>query len=210
MTSPEYPVTMRQVPPGLAAKLAESAESFASTFDAVGMDDIAKSSGIPRATLYYYFSGKDEVLTFLLRSMLTDLRISVANAAESEGDIRTRLAAIVYAQLGHLAANPSIGQLLLANLGRAGRFPAIAAGIDEGFHAPVRRLLGDEVESGSLVELDVEIVSTALFGAVTVVGFQGLVFDGRIDVDRVAEELFSLFWSGIDRDGRTRSRTKKR
>ena len=171
------------------------------------MDDIAKASGIPRATLYYYFSGKEELLGFLLGTMLADLRVAVAGAARSPGDTQARLDAVVRAQLRHLGANPSIGQLLLANLGKAGKLPDIAAGINDGFHAPVREILADGVRDGVLVGLDLDITATALYGAVTVVGLRALLTQGRIDVDVVADTLFPLFWSGVARP--TRSTTKR-
>lgn len=201
---------MREVPIALADKLAAAADSYASSFDDVRMDDIARASGIPRATLYYYFSGKEDLLAFLLGSMLADLRVSVAGAAQSDGDTRARLDAVVRAQLRHLGANPAIGQLLLANLGKAGKLPDIAAGVNDGFHAPVRAILADGVRDGILIELDVDIASTALFGAVTIVGFRSLLTDGRIDVDRVADALFPLFWSGMARPPQARPTRKKR
>jgi AcrR family transcriptional regulator len=202
-------VTMRKVPVALAGKLTAAAGAFTSSFEDVRMDDIAKASGIPRATLYYYFAGKDDVLVFLLGAMLNDLRISVAIAADAESDTESRLAAVVRAQLAHLAANPATGQLLLTNLGKAGRLGAIAAGVDQGFHSPVRRILAEGIRQGVLVDVDVEIATTALYGAVTIVGFQALLADGRIDVDRVADAVFPIFWSGIARPRPTRSRRKK-
>lgn len=200
---------MREVPVALADKLAAAADSYASSFDDVRMDDIAKASGIPRATLYYYFSGKEDLLGFLLGSMLADLRVSVAEAAQSPGDAQLRLDAVVRAQLRHLGANPAIGQLLLANLGKAGKLPDIAAGVNDGFHAPVRQILAEGIRDGILVELDVDIAATALFGAVTIVGFQSLLTEGRIDVDRVADSLFPLFWSGMERPAPRPTRKKR-
>jgi len=188
---------MRRPPAALAAKLTATAGAFAVSFDEARMDDIAAVSGIPRATLYYYFAGKDDILAFLLSSMLDDLRISVGTALEVDGDTRTRLDAVVRAQLAHLAANPAAAQLLLMNLGRAGRLGAIASSIDAGFHAPLRRVLADGLERGELAELDVEVAATAVYGAVTVVGLQALVVGGEIDVDALAHRVVPLFWSGI-------------
>jgi AcrR family transcriptional regulator len=190
-------VRPRRVPAGLADKLTTAASGFAVSFDDVGMEDIASASGIPRATLYYYFAGKDDVLGFLLRSMLDDLRESVAVALDAGGDARNRLAAVVRAQLAHLAANPAASQLLLMNLGRAGRLGDIATGIDTGFHAPVRRVLADGVASGELVDLDVELTASAFYGAVTIVGLRSLVITGGVDVDAITERLFPVFWSGV-------------
>jgi len=190
-------VTTRTVPEGLAGKLTSAAAGFAVAFDDVRMEDIAASSGIPRATLYYYFAGKDDVLAFLLRSMLEDLRSSVATALDVEGDARTRLDAVVRAQLAHLAANPAASQLLLMNLGRAGRLGQIASGIDAGFHAPVRRILGEGVAAGELADVDVEVTATAIYASVTIVGLHALMVTGGIDVDGTADRLFPFFWSGI-------------
>jgi TetR/AcrR family transcriptional regulator len=195
---------VREVPAALAAKLVAAADAYSSSFDDVRMDDIAKASGIPRATLYYYFSGKEDLLGFLLGTMLADLRVSVGGAARSAGDTRARLDAVVRALLGHLGAKPSIGQLLIANLGKAGKLPDIAAGINDGFHAPVREILADGVRDGVVVELDADIAASALYGAVTMVGLRSLLTQGRIDVDRVADSLFPLFWSGIARPARSR------
>jgi TetR/AcrR family transcriptional regulator len=186
-------VSPRAVPEALAHKLtAAAAGEFASSFDAVRMEDIAAASGVPRATLYYYFAGKDDVLAFLLRSMLDDLRLSVATALEVGGSARTRLEAVVRAQLAHLAANPATSQLLLMNLGRAGLADQIAGGIDAGFHGPVREILRDGISRGDIVDVDVELAATAVYAAVTIVGLQSLVVAGAIDVDGIADRLFPL------------------
>jgi TetR/AcrR family transcriptional regulator len=190
-------VSPRAVPEALAHKLTAVAGDFASSFDEVRMEDIAAASGVPRATLYYYFAGKDDVLAFLLRSMLDDLRVSVATALEAGGSARTRLQAVVRAQLAHLAANPATSQLLLMNLGRAGRAGQIAGGIDAGFHGPVREILRDGISKGEIGDVDVELATTAVYAAVTIVGLQSLVVAGGIDVDGIAGRLFPLFWSGL-------------
>ncbi len=198
MTITGRSVATREIPELLAERLTAAASSFGDDFEEARMRDIAEASGIPRATLYYYFPGKDEVLAFLLRSMLDDLRVSVAAALEvAEGGVGERLTAVVRAQLTHLAANPGTGRLLLANLGRAGRLPAIAAGVDEGFHAPVRGLLADGIASGSLRGHDVEVVTSSLYGAVTIVGLRALRLEGRIDVDRLGRAIFDMVWFGI-------------
>ena len=187
----------RKVPVDLADKLTSATAGFAAVFDDLRMEDIAAATGIPRATLYYYFAGKDDVLAFLLQSMLDDLRVSVATALDVEGDTRTRLQAVMRAQFGHLAANPAASQLLVMNLGRAGRVGTIASGIDDGFHAPVRQILTDGVAAGDLVDIDVDVTAAAMFGAVTVVGLRALVTAGSLDVEATTDRLFPVFWSGI-------------
>ena len=76
----------RPVPEGLAAKLTSAASDLALSFDEVRMEDIATASGIPRATLYYYFAGKEDILAFLLRSLLDDVAAEVQGAVSADGE----------------------------------------------------------------------------------------------------------------------------
>jgi TetR/AcrR family transcriptional regulator len=203
-------MTTRTVPEALGDKLTAAAGDFAATFEDVGMGDIAKASGIPRATLYYYFAGKDDVLAFLLSSMLDDLRISVSTASEIQGDTQTRLRHVVRAQLAHLAANPATSRLLLMNLGKAGRLGVIASGVEASFHGPVRRILIEGLADGVLVDIDIDVAATAIYGAVAIVGLQALLMSDRPDVDALAASVFSIFWSGISRPVTPRNRRKTR
>lgn len=77
-------------------------------FDAVRMEDLAAATGVPRATLYYHFSGKEAVLEWLLRSTLGDLaRVVRAAALESPGDARQRLERVVRAVLALMGRRPA-------------------------------------------------------------------------------------------------------
>jgi AcrR family transcriptional regulator len=208
---PATVVGVREVPAALAAKLRAVADSFVESFDGVRMEDIAAASGVARATLYYYFSGKDDVLTFLLRSMLDELASTAAAAADGPGDAPTRLRAVIRNQLDHLDAHPTTSQMLIANLGRAGKLPDIAARVNEGFRAPVRRLLAEGAAEGTLRQLaDPDLGATALFGAVLVVGLQSLVISGRIDVDAVIDSIGPMFWLGIGPETRLKSRSSRK
>jgi AcrR family transcriptional regulator len=165
---------MRSVPESMANKLMSAAGEFVASWDDVRIDDIAAASGVPRATLYYYFSSKENVLAFLLRRMLDQLTDAVADADDDSLAIPERLAAVVRAQLAHLAEYPAPAQPLTSNLGKAGKLPDIAAAISTSFHEPARRLLALGASDGSFRKVDSELAATALYGAVTVVGLRCL------------------------------------
>jgi AcrR family transcriptional regulator len=189
---------VRQVPVDMAEKLNTAADGLLASFDDLQMSDIANAAGVARSSLYYYFANKDDVLSFLLRSTLDALTETIAAAAASQGDPATRLRAVVRAHLQHLNDHPSASQLLVANLGRAGRLPEIAARVTQGFEEPVRRLLAEGARDGSLrPQADEALAATALFGAVLVIGLRSLVVEGVIDVDRVTELLGPMFWHGL-------------
>jgi hypothetical protein len=105
---------------------------------------------------------------------------------------------VIRAQLQHLNDHPSASQLLIANLGRVGKLPDIAASVAAGFEEPVRHLLAEGAREGSFRRLpDEEMAATALFGAALVVGLRTLVVEGSIDVDRVTDVVEAVFWDGI-------------
>ena len=191
-------VGMREVPTDMAANLTAAASTFISSFEEVRMEDIAAAAGVSRTSLYYYFAGKDDILAFLLRAMLDDLTRVAVGAADGPDSPPLRLEAVIRAQLEHLNAHPTLSQLLIANLGRAGKLPDIAARVNDGFVEPVKRLLAEGAADGSFRTLaDDDLGAGALFGAVLVIGLRSLVTEGSIDVDRVMTLIGPMFWNGI-------------
>lgn len=202
-TTPHHPSTatlvgMREMPAEMAANLRDAADRLLDSFDDVQMHGIAEAAGVARSSLYYYFANKDDVLGFLLRSMLEELTTATTEAASGPGTPSDRLSAVIRAQLEHLNQHPAAGQQLVANLGRAGKLPDIAAQVHQGFEVPVRQLLAQGAADGTLRALaDEDLGATALFGAVLVIGLRALVVDGHIDVDRVMAMIGPMFWHGI-------------
>lgn len=184
----------RTIPEHLLGRLqAAACQLESTTFDDLGMKEIARVTGVPRATLYYYFANKDDLVAFLLRTMLEDLRHAVVAALDRGGDPATRIRAVVEAQFEHLAANPSLGRLLLVNLGKVEQLRILGDGIEDGFRAPVRGLLAETCGG------DVDAIATALYGAVTFLGLDSLLRRGTIDSSSLADSVFSVFWHGIAR-----------
>src|SRR5690606_38301845 len=126
-------VGVREVPGDMVAKLEAAADELLARFDELQMADIAAAAGIARSSLYYYFANKDDVLSFFLRSTLQALTEATGPEVAAPGDPRSRLRAVIRAQLQHLNDHPSASQLLIANLGRVGKLPDIAASVAAGF-----------------------------------------------------------------------------
>src|SRR3954463_2655028 len=100
----------------------DAAELLATNgLDDTKTEDIATATGIPKATLYYYFSGKEEILTFLFEHVLGEVERAVAEAVDGEGTAAERLQAVVVAHLRVFAALPMPSLALQLDLGRAAR-----------------------------------------------------------------------------------------
>jgi TetR/AcrR family transcriptional regulator len=199
---------MRTVPSSLAERLFGAAHALAEQgIDEVRVDDLAAATGIPRATLYYYFAGKDDMLAFLLRSMLDEVRTAVEDAVAAGGDAAHRLELVMRAQLAAMARNPDVSRLLATNLGRAGRLPDIAAAVRASFNEPVERLFVEGGEDGSLRCSDPGLGAAAVYGAVVIAGLHQLI-DGDLDVDAVSSAVIPLLLDGAHAHGPNRRRSR--
>src|ERR1700732_1490085 len=96
---------MRRPPPKLVQRLVSASEEVLRPDRALRLEDIATLVGSARATLYYHFSGRDDLVAFLLQE---HLRV----AAET-------------IELALTTAQPPVVQLRSAN--RARRVPRGAA-----------------------------------------------------------------------------------
>lgn len=205
---------MREVPASITSRLHLAAERIAERgLDHTKVDDIAELAGIPRATLYYHFAGKEEILAHLLTDVIAAVSRAVEAAAASLGSARQRLTRVVEAQLTVMAENPSTCRALLAEFGRVERLPALASAIDGAYYAPVRRLLNEGAIDGSLRRMDGGVGSRVVLGAVTVNGLASIVRGGAVEPRTLAAEVMALLLGGLasstDTD-RLSSRSHKR
>jgi TetR/AcrR family transcriptional regulator len=189
---------MRTVPEEMVEKLRRAAETFASVgYDAARMEDLAKVTGIPTSTMYYYFAGKHQVLGFLVRDYLDNLAIAISDAVSEAEDPTSRLVALVRAHLGVMAAQPHTCQILLSELGRIGRLPEMSEAVQSAVHRPLQKILVDGVSEGSFRPIDTETTTSAIYGAVTMTALHQLVAGVAFEPPQLAEEVLAVVLGGI-------------
>ena len=190
---------IRPVPAALAGRLYAAAGLIAERgLDDTKIEDIAEATGVPKATLYYYFPGKQEILAFLLGDMLTLMADEVAVAAEQPGTALERLEAVVAAQLRVMMQHPGACQALIGDLGRAGRLPDITEALISAFHRPVEQLLRAGASDKSLRAVDdPEAAASTIFGAVTITGLSQLIRGGEADADVIAGRIMDVVLHGV-------------
>ena len=82
---------MKRPPEELAEKLLAVSDQLSGTDLDVSIDDIAKMADVPRATLYYYFSGKEDLISFFLSDKLHRASVAIGKAVAGEGTVVERL-----------------------------------------------------------------------------------------------------------------------
>ena len=189
---------MKQLTTTITAALPNAAKAFAEHgFEGTRIEHVVAATGIPKPTLYYHFSSKEEILSWLLEQLLQDLATEIGTVVDSDQLARARLREVFGTYLTVFAERPDLCTVLLSDLGRISRIPVVADSVRSAFHEPVRKLLDAGVADGSIRAVDGRITSSAIFGMVTMVGLHYLVAGDRIEVPEVLAQLEELLDRGL-------------
>ena len=188
---------MKRPPDDLAEKLLEASDRFTGAGLDISIDDVAQLADVPRATLYYYFAGKDDLVAFYMNDKLSRIGNAVVKAATGEGNVTDRLAAALTAVLQALAQHPVICIELPTAIKQSGDFQEVMAAADRVVLAPLRELLQEGQANGELDVADPGTTAIALMGALNMVGMMQVIDTGAIDADDTAASLVPQLIGGL-------------
>jgi AcrR family transcriptional regulator len=186
-----------KVPPAdLAERLWAVSDQVLKPGTEMRIDDLAALAGIPRATLYYYFAGKDDLFSFLLAQKLQRGTAAITEAANSKGTVVDRLTAVLNAMLESMAEHPELCTRLLRSMTEAGEGGQLMVEIERTLMAPVRELLVEGHDAGELVVANPADATLALMGSVAIVSmFQ--TARGEFDAKTIAAWLVPQVLDGL-------------
>jgi TetR/AcrR family transcriptional regulator len=193
---------VKQPPAELAERLWEVSDQFLALGSDVKVDELAELSGVPRATIYYYFSGKDDVMSFLLAQKVERASPAVAEAAASPGTPAERLSRVVRVMLRKMAEQPALCTRLMCWMASAAA-EQLVIDAQGAFMAPVRALFADGRAAGEFADIDPADATAAVMGAVSMVAMRHTV-NGDFDPDSIADSLIPSLLEGLARPPRTR------
>ncbi len=189
---------MKKLPEDLASKLLDASHQIpeGSGFD-ISVDDVARIAEIPRATLYYYLSGKDDLVEFYLNDLMDRTRAAIQKAAASEGTSADRLANVMTAVIGAFAEYPKMC-LELPGAIKAGQDHAeLMANMDRTVMAPFREVLIEGRATGELTFTNVDVAADAIMGALHMVSMKALIMNGTLDAQETADRVVPQLINGL-------------
>jgi AcrR family transcriptional regulator len=189
---------MKRLPEDLATKLLDASHQFpaGSGFD-VSIEEAARIADIPRATLYYYFSGKDDLVEFYLNDLMDRTRAAIQKAAASEGTAADRLAQVMTAVIGSFAEYPKMCLELASAIKSGQDHAALMANMDRSVMTPFREVLIEGRAAGELTLIDIEVAADAIMGALHMVSMKSLIMEGVIDVEKLAGAVVPQLVNGL-------------
>jgi AcrR family transcriptional regulator len=188
---------MKRLPEDISQKLLAASEELSGTNLDVSIDEVARLADIPRATLYYYFSGKDDLLSFFLSDKLNRASVAVQKAIASEGNVVARLESTLAAVMQAMAEHPTLCTEMPVAIKEAGKFEDVVNGAERSILAPFRELLIEGKATGELQIPDVNTTAIALMGAVNMVAMFELVQTGTLDFERANRVLIPQLIQGL-------------
>ena len=189
---------MKRPPDNLAQKLLDATDRLPTGggFN-ISIDEMAKLVDVPRATLYYYFSGKDDLVEFYMNDKLERTAAAISKAAAGEGTPSERLEAILVAIIDALAAHPRMCVELPAAAKGLESFPSVMANAERYMLAPLREVLIEGNATGEFDVADVGVAAVGLTGALMNVGMMQIITTGRYDAAGTIEALVPNLMRGI-------------
>ena len=186
---------MKQPPADLAERLWQVSDHFLALGSDPKIDELAELIGVPRATIYYYFSGKDDVMAFLLAQKVERASLIVAQAATGAGTPTDRIQRVFRAMLEQMAEHPALCTRLICWMtSPTGEQLAIEA--QGSLMAPVRALFLEGQATGEFAEIDPVDATTAVMGALSMVAMRYTVI-GNFDHHVVADTLIPWLLDGL-------------
>jgi TetR/AcrR family transcriptional regulator len=111
-------------------------------------DAIARSAGVNKALLYYYFKDKERLYQAVLDEVFSGVRASIHRALEQKLPPRDRLVAYIHAHFNYIASNPLYPRIVHAEFLRAGRDPSRLQRVAKEYFRPVFSDLAGLLEEG--------------------------------------------------------------
>lgn len=159
---------MKTPPADLAQRLLDVSEQVLHTNPPPRLEDIAALVGASRATLYYYFAGRDDLLTFLLTAHARHGAQAVQASMNPDDPPERRLQAMVRALAAYLGQHPGICAGLLNALGATGRMTEVLDANETWIASPLRDVLTEGRAAGTVTVDNVADAANAVLGALLV------------------------------------------
>lgn len=190
---------MKAIPDDLAAKLDDVGDQFLARGSAGRLDELATEIGVPRATLYYYFSGKDDLVTYFMRDKMKRVAHRIQQAKATDAPAIDRFAAALRGTAHELAGKPALCMNLMVAMGRMDAMAELMTASDHTIMSPLRELLIEARAQNDLDIPDIDLTIAAIMGGIYMAVLQRYAQASHVDPDEIADTIVAQAIHGLHR-----------
>lgn len=154
-------------PDDLTERLLAVGEAFLTDDPPQRLQDVAQAVGVSRASLYYYFSGRDDLVAFLVTEHAKEAGAAISRAVDGAGaDPETRLRAAVAELTAFLTEHPGLCSGVLGSMGTTAGLTEVVAVNERWVAGPLAALLEPVLPDGGSDpgEAALTLLGALLFG----------------------------------------------
>jgi AcrR family transcriptional regulator len=174
----------------------------------VTMTDIAGAAGVGKATIYEYFSGKDEIYSAVIHEYLERASTAAAKEMFAARTAREKLSALLGAWLRSTLDESDDLIMLFLDVwteairggSRGGEDAAHLRDVFHEYRSFVASILQEGMDTGDLRKMDAMTLAGALLATFDGVMLQWLLDRDGVDVARTVDTILDVVWKGITAD----------
>ena len=170
---------------------------FEKGYFATSISEIAAGCGIQKASIYYHYANKEEILFAIMDSTMQELVANLENALGGVSDVEERVRAAVRSHVEFHLRHQKDTFIASSELrGLTGtRYRAIVERRDT-YERFIQKLMTAGIEAGCFPEGDVKILSYAVLTLCTA-GASWFNPQGRLSIDAIASIYEDFILSGL-------------
>jgi TetR/AcrR family transcriptional regulator len=159
---------VKSPPAELASRLVGASAEILRPGRELRLEDVAALVGSARATLYYYFSGRDDLIGFLLQEHVTAASAAVDAAVRPDEPPAGQLRDAVVALAEFLGHEPGVCAGLLSFAGASDGLRSVLATKDALLVTPLQEILARGAAAGEFSAGDPVDAANAILGAMMI------------------------------------------
>ena len=172
-------------------------------FADASVDEIVDLAGVAKGTVYYHFSGKNDLMGALIADRLRMMILAFQDAAEAHrDDPRAAIEALVRAELEFLSGQNSFSKLLLTEMWRENRaWRDTLVWMRRDLMNVFRDVITQGVETGEFRgDIEPDFSASALFGMTATVALDWLSFEPDKPLEVVVRQATQMAVRALRQD----------
>ena len=162
-------------------------------YDATSIEDITTTVGVAKGTLYYHFSSKEEIFTFLVEEGVKLLKNSISIKTDKLENSVDKIRAIVLIQIKVLFKYENFMMIILSQIwGNDERSKMCQKYVFE-YIEMIEEIVKEGMEKGEIVKGDSSIIASEIFGFISSNLIYKMRHEGEVDVQKLFTEVDNMF-----------------